>query len=78
MAKATVVYWRDIPAQVIVKAGRKFAMGEFPNRAVEFDREECFDYSIWKKACDLGFVGVFIDEKYGGAGYGFFEHCLLN
>ena len=23
MAKLTIVYWRDIPAQVIVKAGRK-------------------------------------------------------
>ena len=64
--------------QDIVKAGRKFALGEFPSRAMEFDREESFDYSIWKKACELGFVGIFIDEKYGGAGYGFFEHCLLN
>lgn len=62
----------------IVKAARKFALGEFPERAMEFDREEKFDLKIWKKACDLGFVGVFIDEKYGGAGYGFFEHCLLN
>jgi len=64
--------------QDIVKAARKFALGEFPGRAVEFDRKEKFDYAIWKKACDLGFVGIFIDEKYGGAGYGFFEHCLLN
>ncbi len=62
----------------IVKAARKFALGEFPERAMEFDREEKFDLKIWKKACDLGFVGVFIDEQYGGAGYGFFEHCLLN
>ena len=23
-------------------------------------------------------MGVFIDEAYGGAGYGFFEHCLIN
>ena len=64
--------------QDIIKAARKFALGEFPGRAVEFDRAESFDYAIWKKASDLGFVGVFIDEKYGGAGYGFFEHCLLN
>jgi len=64
--------------QDIVKAARKFAKGEFPERALEFDREETFDLKIWEKACDLGFVGVFIDEKYGGAGYGFFEHCLIN
>ena len=62
----------------IVKAARKFAKGEFPDRAQEFDREETFDLAIWRKACELGFVGVFIDEKYGGAGYGFFEHCLIN
>jgi len=64
--------------QDIVKAARKFARGEFPDRALEFDREEKFDLEIWKKACDLGFVGVFIEEKYDGAGYGFFEHCLIN
>ncbi|MCP4576268.1 MAG: acyl-CoA/acyl-ACP dehydrogenase [Deltaproteobacteria bacterium] len=64
--------------QDIVKAARKFAHGEFPERALEFDREEKFDLKIWKKACDLGFVGVFIEEEYDGAGYGFFEHCLIN
>jgi len=26
-----------------------------------------------KRACELGFVGVFIDEAYGGAGLGFFR-----
>jgi len=62
----------------IVKAAREFALGEFPDRAAEFDREETFDLSLWKKACDLGFVGVFIDEKYGGAGMGFLEYCLIN
>ena len=64
--------------QDIVKAARKFARSEFPERALEFDREEKFDLKIWKKACDLGFVGVLIEEKYNGAGYGFFEHCLIN
>lgn len=64
--------------QDIAKAARKFAASEFPDRAREFDREEKFDLGLWKKACGLGFVGVFIDKKYGGLGYGFFEHCLIN
>ena len=64
--------------QDIAKAAQKFARGEFPDRAIAFDREETFDLDIWKKACDLGFVGVFIGEEYEGAGYGFFEHCLIN
>jgi hypothetical protein len=32
MAEKTVVYWRDIPAQVIVKAGRKAAKRQLPER----------------------------------------------
>ncbi len=62
----------------IQKASREFALGEFlPEKAQEFDRNETFDLSIWRKACELGFVGVFIDEKYEGAGLGFLEHCLI-
>ena len=61
----------------IVKAAREFARKEFRDVALEFDRTETFDLNLWRKACELGFVGVFIDEKYGGAGYGFLEHCLI-
>lgn len=35
MAERTIVYWRDIPAQVIVKAGRKAAKRELPERFVQ-------------------------------------------
>ena len=62
----------------IQKAAREFALGEFlPEKAQEFDRNETFDLSIWRKACELGFVGTFIDEKYGGGGLGFMENCLI-
>ncbi len=32
MAKLTIVYWRDIPAQVIVKQGRTAAKRQLPER----------------------------------------------
>jgi hypothetical protein len=32
MAQLTIVYWRDIPAQVIVRAGRSTAKRELPER----------------------------------------------
>lgn len=35
MAQLTIVYWRDIPAQVIVKAGRQSAKRELPLRFTE-------------------------------------------
>jgi acyl-CoA dehydrogenase len=61
----------------IIAAAREFAVGEFQERAQEFDREERFDYEIWKKACELGFVGINIKEEYGGAGMGLLELCLV-
>lgn len=35
MADRIIVYWRDIPAQVIVKAGRRTAKRELPERFVQ-------------------------------------------
>jgi len=62
----------------IIKAAREFAEGEFPDQGEACDRNEEFPRNLWKKACDHGFVGVFIPEPYGGAGLGFLEHCLIN
>jgi acyl-CoA dehydrogenase len=62
----------------IIQAAREFAEGEFPEIGEECDRNEEFPQNLWKKACQLGFVGVFIKEDYGGPGLGFLEHCLIN
>ena len=35
MAQLNIVYWRDIPAQIIVKAGRKTAKRQLPLRFIE-------------------------------------------
>ena len=61
----------------IIRAAREFAEGEFPEIARECDQKEEFPRHLWKKACQLGFVGVYINEEYGGAGLGFLEHCLI-
>ena len=34
MASLTILFWRDIPSQVIVKAGRKSAKRELPERFI--------------------------------------------
>lgn len=61
----------------IKQAAREFAEGEFKERAKEFDEKEEFDLSIWKKACENGFVGTFIKEECGGHGLGFLDHSLI-
>lgn len=61
----------------IKKAAKEFAENEIPKYAKSCDENEEFPWELWKKACKNGFVGVFIDEKYGGAGYGYFENALI-
>jgi len=61
----------------IRKAAQEFAEGEFRDIARECDLEETFPRSLLEKAGELGFLGVFIDEAYGGAGLGFLEHALI-
>ena len=61
----------------IAKAARDFAQKEFAQNAEAFDRDETFDEGILKKAAELGFIGIFLHEKYGGAGLGSLEQCLV-
>lgn len=58
-------------------AAREFAEGEFPGVAREYDRKEEFPRELWKKACGLGFIGLFIKKEYGGLGLGFLEFAMV-
>lgn len=61
----------------IQKAAREFVEKDFTDVAIGYDQREEYPKELWKKACKLGFVGVFIKEKYGGAGMGFSEAALI-
>jgi len=62
----------------IQTAAREFALGEFdPDAAMEYDAQQQFPMSIWKKACELGFLGARFPEETGGQGCGLVEHALI-
>jgi alkylation response protein AidB-like acyl-CoA dehydrogenase len=62
----------------IQKAAREFAAGEFdPDRVLEWDLNQEFPVSVWKKACALGFQGVHFPETYGGQGLELLDHALI-
>jgi alkylation response protein AidB-like acyl-CoA dehydrogenase len=61
----------------IKSAAKEFAESEFVDKAEELDANEAFDEAIFKKAAELGFVGTFIKEEYGGQGLGTLENCLI-
>ena len=62
----------------IQKAAREFARGEFDKEhALEMDKKHQFPTKIWKKACDLGFVGVHFPEEYSGQDLGVLENIII-
>jgi alkylation response protein AidB-like acyl-CoA dehydrogenase len=63
--------------KAIKDAAREFAEKEFPKYAEECDREEKFPFELWKKAAELGFIGMSFPEDYGGQGAGILDSCLV-
>ncbi|UCF04322.1 MAG: acyl-CoA dehydrogenase family protein [bacterium] len=62
----------------IQRAARSFAEGEFTRElALKHEREHSFPREIWKKACELGFMGLHFPEEYGGQGLGVMENVLV-
>ncbi|MCK4236604.1 MAG: acyl-CoA dehydrogenase family protein [Candidatus Krumholzibacteria bacterium] len=62
----------------IQQAAREFAGGEFDKDvALQHEEEHSFPRSIWKKACELGFIGIHFPEEFGGQGHGVFENALV-
>lgn len=62
----------------IQNAAKEFAQGEFdPDLALELDQEGKFPEPLWKKAAQLGFIGIHYPEEFGGQGLGVFENLVI-
>jgi len=62
----------------IQKAAREFAKGKFDKElALELDKKHEFPRDIWKKAAELGFIGIHFPEKYSGQGLGIMENIIV-
>jgi len=62
----------------IQKAAEEFARGEFdPDLALELDQKGIFPERMWRKATQLGFIGIHYPEEVGGQGLGLLENTLV-
>lgn len=62
----------------IKRAAREFAEGEFtPERAMELDLNHEFPQDLYKKAGELGFIGLDYPEETEGGGLGVTENVLV-
>ena len=62
----------------IQKAVRDFVKGEFKKDVIEkLVEEHAYPTAIWKKAAELGFIGIHFPEEYSGEGLGVMENILV-
>ncbi len=61
---------------MIKETARKFAVEELAPKASERDEKEEFPHEEVKKLAELGFMGMMVSEKYGGAGLDTISYVL--
>ena len=54
-----------------------FANKEIRPNIKKWDEQQMFPIDLFKKAGNLGLMGVLVPEKYGGAGLGYYEYILI-
>ena len=67
----------DQDQQLIQKTAYDFAEQVLAPQAAEWDETKHFPLDVYKKAAELGFAGIYVDEKYGGCGLGRLEASLI-
>src|SRR5215204_5412877 len=53
-----------------------FAQDRIAPRAAEIDRTNTFPRDLWPELGALGLLGITVEEEFGGAGFGYLEHCV--
>ena len=61
---------------MIQQAARDFAQTELLPGVIERDNEQKFPYEQVKKMGELGFLGMFVDPKYGGSGLDYVSYVV--
>ena len=61
--------------KMITQMVRDFAEKEIKPFINQWDEEEFFPVDTMKKMGELGLLGIYIPEEYGGSGFGYFEYA---
>ncbi len=68
----------DKSQKQIQKAVKAFAKGEFDKEQIQdFEKNREYPIQTWKKAAELGFIGIHFPEKFSGANLGIFENVII-
>ena len=63
--------------KMIGQMARDFAEKHIRPHVMEWDEAQHFPIDLFKKLGELGMMGVFVPEEYGGSGFGYFEYVTV-
>lgn len=61
----------------VAQTARDFAQQNIKPHVMEWDESQEFPLSVFKQLGQLGIMGVFVPEQYGGAGLSYFEYKTI-
>ncbi|MCB0400893.1 MAG: acyl-CoA dehydrogenase family protein [Flavobacteriales bacterium] len=60
--------------EMIAQMVRDFAEKEIKPNRYQWDKDEHFPVDVMKKMGELGLLGIYVPEEYGGSGFGYHEY----
>ncbi len=63
--------------QQVAQTAKDFALQHIKPYLMEWDESQEFPIHVFKELGKLGMMGVFVPEKYGGAGLGYYEYSAI-
>lgn len=63
--------------QMIKQMVKDFAEKEIRPNVMKWDESQEFPVPLFKKAGELGLMGVLVPQEYGGSGFGYFEYVTV-
>ncbi|MGB5435545.1 MAG: acyl-CoA dehydrogenase family protein [Maribacter sp.] len=61
----------------VASAAKKFAEQHIRPHIMEWDEAQFFPVELFKKAGEMGFMGILVPEEYGGSGLGYHEYIAI-
>lgn len=63
--------------QMVGQMAKDFADRYIKPHVMEWDEAQVFPVDLFKQLGELGMMGVFVPEQYGGSGFGYFEYVTV-
>ena len=63
--------------QQVIQSARDFAEKRIRPNVMKWDESQEFPVQIFKELGELGLMGVFVPEEYGGSGFGYMEYSAV-